>query len=238
MERGRGYLRLSGMVKQMGDAVAPVSAAASVRLLSALAASLLTASAMAACAATDTKAPATDVKAQATDRQARATDTQAPAIEAKGKAAPLGESTDCSTVAPYAGNPTWRPSGPAVEEITEVQSITACRYINARLLSSLRLEGEEATAAAQAMIAAPEGGGPFDPAASCVPVDMEAEGVEQLVLYVDAKTDATISLRYGGCSSNGQDDGTTVRALTTESLAPFLQGPNRTKARPYGVDLY
>lgn len=147
----------------------------------------------------------------------------------------------CSADAPYKGNPAWRPQGPAVDEITDVQSITACRYSDARLLSSLRLNGDQAQEAQAALAAAPEGGGPFNPAASCVPVEMEAEAVEQIVLQIDAAQDATVSLRYGGCSSTGQDDGTTVRTLTRESLLPFVQGPNRISALPYGlygIELY
>ncbi len=47
------------------------------------------------------------------------------------------------------------------------------------------------------------------------------------MLQVDAATSGTISLRYGGCSSTGLDDGVTVRTLTRDSVTPFLQGPNR-----------
>ncbi|GLY19795.1 hypothetical protein Kisp01_68090 [Kineosporia sp. NBRC 101677] len=133
----------------------------------------------------------------------------------------------CPAQAPYAGDPSWRPDGPDVTKYQEIRSISACRYADAELVSSLRLTGEKATDALAAIARAPEGGGPFHPAASCVPVEVEAEGIEQLVLQVDAATSGTISLRYGGCSSTGLDDGVTVRTLTRDSVTPFLQGPNR-----------
>lgn len=133
----------------------------------------------------------------------------------------------CPVDAPYTGKPAWRPQGPEVTEYTDVKSISACRYSEARLISSLRLTAEQATDALAAIARAPKDGGPFPPAASCVPVEVEAEGIEQLVLQVDAATPGTLSLRYGGCSSTGLDDGVTVRTLTRDSVTPFVQGANR-----------
>ncbi|GAB3270448.1 hypothetical protein GCM10027456_57570 [Kineosporia babensis] len=133
----------------------------------------------------------------------------------------------CAAVPPYAGHPKWGPSGPEVTEYTDIKGISACSYVDAELVGSLRLNPEQATEAIAAIASAPVGGGPFNPAALCVPVEDESDDVAQLILQVDAAAAGTIVLSYGGCSSTGLDDGTAVRTLTRDSVQPFIQGPNR-----------
>lgn len=150
-------------------------------------------------------------------------------------AKPVAASESCPADAPYAGNPRWRPTGPAVTELTDVQSVTACTYADVRLRSSQRLNAEDSRKVVAAIVAAPEGGGPFNPAASCVPVEEEDEAAERLVLQIDAATDATVSLRFG-CSSAGMDDGHTVRTLTRAAVQPFFPNPDQVTIQSWALE--
>jgi len=135
----------------------------------------------------------------------------------------------CRIASPFAGNPQWRPDGPAVTTLTEVRAVSACAYTEARLTSSLRLQDEPAAAAIAAVAAAPIGGGPNLPAASCTSDDPVRDDI--IVLQVSTgHGESKVVLRYGGCFHRGLDDGTAVRTLTRPAVLPFVAGPNRVTA--------
>lgn len=135
----------------------------------------------------------------------------------------------CPSVAPFEGDQEWRPSGPAVTELGKVKSVSACKYGGAQLGSSVKLKGPKARRAIAAIAKAPEGGGPYTPAANCAqPEDLVA--MSQIVLLVEGEKQGTIGLRWDGCRHRGLDDGTTVRKLTRQAVRPFVTGPNTVSA--------
>ncbi|GAB3270443.1 hypothetical protein [Kineosporia babensis] len=142
----------------------------------------------------------------------------------------------CPIEAPFAGDPDWRPSGPAVTELGKVKSVSACRYGGAQLGSSIKVKGKKAARAIKAIAEAPKGGGPKTPAANCMqPEDLVA--MDQIVLLVEADKQGTIGLRWDGCLHRGLDDGTAVRQLTRPAVRPFVTGPNRISAWTGGARL-
>jgi hypothetical protein len=149
-------------------------------------------------------------------------------IVATIRAAPV-DSNGCPADHPIGTAPERRPASPiAVTALSGVSAVSACRYRigtgRQRLISSLRLDGPAAAAALAEVAKAPTGGGPDEPA-DCSP-DVQY-GDEAIVLRVRSSAGASeIVLRYSGCDHHGFDDGTTVRTLTTTSVAPFVAGPN------------
>lgn len=139
----------------------------------------------------------------------------------------------CPSTDPASADPGRRPRpGVDVSTLSGVVAISVCRYavsdgfIDAQgLVSSLRLEGQAASDALEAVAAAPAGGGPDRPQ-SCL--KRVSYGGEMIVLRVtsDAGT-SQVYLRYSGCDHNGFDDGVTVRRLTADAVRPLVAGPNQ-----------
>ncbi len=144
------------------------------------------------------------------------------------------DSYGCATTHPVSQNPGRRPPDPVdVTGITVVTAVSACKYAIARggtnapaaLISSLRLEGQAAQDAIDAVAAAPDGGGPDDPSSCMVDVSY---GDELIVLRLTSEHgEPEVYFRYAGCDHNGFDDGTTVRAMTSAAVRPFVAGPNQ-----------
>ncbi|WP_109474102.1 hypothetical protein [Ornithinimicrobium cavernae] len=147
------------------------------------------------------------------------------------------DANGCTTTHPVTSDSSWRPSGPAVAQLSEVSSISVCRYqfsgawprtggeVAGGILSSLRLEGQDARQAIETIASAYVGGGPNNPD-QCAP-DF-AYGDEAIVLRVtSAAGTSEVVARYSGCDHHGFDDGHEVRTLTREAMAPLIEGPNQ-----------
>jgi hypothetical protein len=144
------------------------------------------------------------------------------------------DTAGCPTTDPISRDQSVAPA-PAVDvtTLTGVRSISACRYALAgdgdpngspyRLLSSLRLSGDEAADVVAAIGDGEPGGGPSRPE-SCSP---DYHGDEALVLHIrsDAGT-SRVHAFYSGCRGIGFDDGVRVYALTEDAIRPLLAGPN------------
>ena len=145
----------------------------------------------------------------------------------------------CPAGCPFSADPARRPD-PAVpvESLTGVTAMSVCRYAvttpdgypaGARpLISSSRLEGEDAAAAVAAVAAAPVGGGPDAPE-HCLPE--YSYGDELVVLRIESdQGPSEVVLRYSGCDHNGFDDGSTVRSLTAEAVRAVVTGPHQVQS--------
>lgn len=132
----------------------------------------------------------------------------------------------CPAVPPFAGRPDWRPKGLKITKLKDAKEISACRYEDAELRSSIRLTGKEATEALTAMRQTRIlGYGPSPLAAECVPDKIPR--ADQILLKLDQ---GTIALRYAGCLLPGLDDGTDVHILSRKAVQPFLAEPNRVNS--------
>jgi hypothetical protein len=129
----------------------------------------------------------------------------------------------CPAVPLFAGRPKWRPKGPPVGQMKDVEAISACRYENAKLRSSIRLTASQATEALAAIVRTRVlGYGPYPFSVDCVPDVIPL--ADQILLKLGA---GTVALRYEGCLMPGLDDGTGVHLLNRDAVQPFLVGPNR-----------
>lgn len=140
----------------------------------------------------------------------------------------------CPLTHPISDNPAWRPSPrDPVEELTGVTTISACKYGEEFLVSSVKLKAKEAAKAFSHVAAAPSGGGPNSPK-TCT--KDSAYGDQFIVLEVSAKQGRSeVVMRYDGCDHHGFDDGHAVRTLTRDAVHPFVSGPNRLTT--YSSDL-
>lgn len=140
----------------------------------------------------------------------------------------------CPSTHTITTDPAWRPSGPTISALTDVSSVSVCRYAlrpvppanpntsTASLISSLRLEGADAQNALAPLEEAPPGSGPNSPEACAEPY-----GDQAIILRVtSAAGTSDVVVRYSGCDHHGFDSGHDVRALTEEALSPFNTAPN------------
>jgi len=132
--------------------------------------------------------------------------------------------------------PAARPSGRSLPSAAEITGVAVCRYALAGglpggtglpkpILSSSRLDADQARGLVRAIRAAPEGGGPDSPS-TCS--DDERLGEEMVVLRIATTAGGQeVTLRYAGCDGHGIDDGQVVRRLTAEVLKLVLAGPHQ-----------
>lgn len=143
------------------------------------------------------------------------------------------DNAGCATTHAVSLDPTRRPD-PALDvaELTGVTSVSVGKYLigrddddsDPRLISSLRLEADAASAVVGAVARLRIGSGPNDPR-QCIPE--VSYGEEIVVLFVTSEQGRSeIYLRYSGCDHHGFDDGVRTRRLTARSITPFLSGPN------------
>lgn len=132
----------------------------------------------------------------------------------------------CPGTHPISKDPGWRPAGPPVEDLTGVSAVSVCKYTRSNLLRSfLVLTGASASRAVAAIVKSPIGGGPDNPN-DCLP--QVAYGEEAIVLRIQSDQGVSeVVLRYSGCDHHGFDDGSRVRTLTRQAVAPFVAGPNQ-----------
>lgn len=126
----------------------------------------------------------------------------------------------------------YRPDAGALDDVGNVESISACRYARddqrppaSPILSSSRLTGDDAGRAVDAIRAAPVGTGPNDPG-NCAEEVKYGEEILVLVVRGD-EGERDVVVRYSGCDGHGIDDGVTQRKLTADVLKPVLGGPNQ-----------
>lgn len=132
-------------------------------------------------------------------------------------------------------DPAARPSGRSLPSAAEITGVAVCRYALAGgltggtglpkpILSSSRLDADQARRLLRSIHAAPRGGGPNSPS-TCS--DDERLGEEMVVLrFTTSGGVREVALRYSGCDGHGIDDGRVVRRLTAEVLKPVLTGPH------------
>lgn len=132
----------------------------------------------------------------------------------------------CPLTHPITDNPAWRPGSQArVESLTDVTAVSACKYGEGFLVSSVKLDAGAARNAVAEVVSAAGGGGPDSPR-SCTKDSAYGDGA--IVLEVVAKQGNTeVVMRYDGCDHHGFDDGHSVRTLTHDAVKPFIAGPNR-----------
>lgn len=137
-----------------------------------------------------------------------------------------GGTNGCPLTHPISDDPAWRPmSADPVEGLTGVTAVSACRYGEGFLVSSVRLEGGAAKEAVANVVTASGGGGPNSPQ-TCA--KSYAYGEEAIVLEIIASQgQGEVVMRYDGCDHHGFDDGHSVRTLTHDAVRPFFAGPNR-----------
>lgn len=140
----------------------------------------------------------------------------------------------CPLTHPISENPAWRPaSRTRVKGLTDVTAVTACKFGEGFLISSVKLEAGAASNAVAEVVAAPDCGGPDSPH-TCVKSSAYGDGV--IVLEIVAKQGTReVVMRYDGCDHHGFDDGQSVRTLTHDAVKPFLAGPNSLTS--YSSDL-
>lgn len=132
----------------------------------------------------------------------------------------------CRLTHPISNDRAWRPASKGgLETFTNISAITACKYDEEFLVSSVRLEGENAVKAVANIVAAPIGGGPDSPHTCAKSV---AYGEEAIVLEVTTdKGLREVVMRYDSCDHHGFDDGHSVRTLTRDGVRSFIAGSNR-----------
>lgn len=141
----------------------------------------------------------------------------------------------CPSTHPITQDSTWRPAGPALGSLVDVTGVSICKYqlreawpttgpvSPASLIASQRLEREEAAQTIGALAGAPLGGGPDSPDL-CAPES--AYGEEAIVLLITSSSGPShVVVRYAGCNHHGIDDGTQLRHLTADSIAPLITEP-------------
>ncbi|MFF5987142.1 hypothetical protein [Prauserella flavalba] len=136
----------------------------------------------------------------------------------------------CGPMHPAAEGRTYRPEAGAPLAPEDVRSVSVCRYARSDavpdgppLLAARFASGDEALRLASAVLTAPEGAGPDDPA-NCAP---EYDyGPELILLHLRAEDRSQeVVVRYAGCEGNGTDDGTIRRALTGDLMRALEPPP-------------
>ncbi len=159
------------------------------------------------------------------------------------------DSNGCPVDHPLGSDKTWEPPGRPVEEVTDVESVSACKYALAvasdpidghtgsgpDLLSSVRLDGAAAQRSIDGIAAAPIGGGPNSPETCSKDYSYGDDAIVVLAHRSNGKT-VPIVLRYASCDHNGFSDGVSVRTLTAKSVGPFIAGSNRVSSYSGGSE--
>jgi hypothetical protein len=129
-----------------------------------------------------------------------------------------------------AEHPDQRPAASiGLDVVTGVTSVTACQYAvqppqmyrMPPLLASAELVGQDAQDLVAALASAPPGGGPNAPD-TCLPEVSYGDQILVLAIH-SAEGVERVVVTYTGCDHNGIDDGTTVRTLTRDAMAPLTQ---------------
>lgn len=131
--------------------------------------------------------------------------------------------------------PGARPATGPLPPADEVAAVAICRYalptgfsdLAGRpepILSSSRVDAQQARQLVDAVHAAPRGEGPNSPA-NCAEEVMFGEEIVVLS-FATAGGGREVTLRFSGCDGHGIDDGDVVRRLTGEVLVPVLAGPH------------
>ncbi|WP_143465873.1 hypothetical protein [Kribbella sp. ALI-6-A] len=130
----------------------------------------------------------------------------------------------CSVARPAVLGDGQRPTGPGLAAIGEVKSIRVCVYSyqlpgNPSVFQAgLQISGDTARQLGDALRAAPAGVGPVMSSSNCE----QPRSRDDLLLTVAGENgDQAVVVRYATCRSNGTDDGTTLRRLTTDTLVPL-----------------
>lgn len=131
----------------------------------------------------------------------------------------------CPVKLPDTVRPGHRPANAGgLESVGTVRSVTMCKYMSdwsPPLIAGSTIDTEAAGRVVNAILAAPPGSGPHEPAGSC----MAGDESEMMLLKVrGTERDQDVTLRYFGCGNTGTDDGKTLRQLTREVAAPILTG--------------
>jgi hypothetical protein len=133
----------------------------------------------------------------------------------------------CSTQSSITAAEFVRPEPFDVTDVETVDEIAVCLYSRgsfspAGLVGSRTIRGAAAQAELDAIKAAPAGGGPDTPE-TCSP---DLYGDQGIVLRLRDQGEALGDLHvyFDWCFGNGFDDGTTRRALTTDSCPPLWGG--------------
>ncbi|WP_368955801.1 hypothetical protein [Parafrankia soli] len=134
----------------------------------------------------------------------------------------------CAASSPIQAGGFVRPPAPFdVAQLDAVDTIAVCHYdLNSPvgspgLLASRELGGAEATALLAAINAAPVGGGPDTPD-TCAKNTWGNTGIVPRLTTGGSVHEAYVY--FDSCFGNGIDDGTTLRALTTDNCAPLWSG--------------
>ncbi|ONI66871.1 hypothetical protein BWI15_27160 [Kribbella sp. ALI-6-A] len=142
-------------------------------------------------------------------------------------AEPISGTTDpngCAIARPAVLADGQRPTGPGLSAIGEVSSIRVCAYSygTAGEPSTFQaghvISGDAARRLGDALRAAPPGVGPAMSASNC---QQSSQRDDLLVTVSGQNGEQTVVVRYATCRSNGTDDGTTLRQLTTDTLVPL-----------------
>jgi hypothetical protein len=139
-------------------------------------------------------------------------------------AEPIDGTTDpngCAVARPAVLADGKRPAGPGLSVIGEVSSIRVCAYSYDRpstFQASHLISGDAARRLGDALRAAPPGAGPAMVASNC---EESSQRDDLLVTVRGQNGEQAVVVRYATCRSNGTDDGTTLRRLTTDTLLPL-----------------
>ncbi|GAA1531660.1 hypothetical protein GCM10009741_37350 [Kribbella lupini] len=130
----------------------------------------------------------------------------------------------CSVARPAVLGDGQRPTGPGLAAIGAVKSIRVCVYSyqlpgNPSVFQAgLQISGDTARQLGDALRASPAGVGPVMRSSNCE----QARSRDDLLLTVAGENgEQVVVVRYATCRSNGTDDGTTLRRLTTDTLVPL-----------------
>ncbi|WP_432945338.1 hypothetical protein ACQPXM_05300 [Kribbella sp. CA-253562] len=142
-------------------------------------------------------------------------------------AEPIGGTTDpngCAIARPAVLADGQRPTGPGLSAIGEVGSIRVCAYSYgtpsepSTFQAGHVISGDAARQLGDALRAAPPGVGPDMGASNC---EQSSQRDDLLVTVRGENGEQEVLVRYATCRSNGTDDGTTLRRLTTDTLVPL-----------------
>jgi hypothetical protein len=142
-------------------------------------------------------------------------------------AEPISGTTDpngCATARPGVLADGQRPAGPGLSAIGEVTSIRVCAYSYgtptepSTFQAGHVISGDAARRLGDALRAAPPGVGPAMGASNC---KQSSQRDDLLVTVSGQNGEQTVVVRYATCGSNGTDDGTTLRQLSTDTLVPL-----------------
>jgi hypothetical protein len=129
----------------------------------------------------------------------------------------------CSPTPPPVVGDGRRPTGPGLDGIGKVETVSICGYgidglpQDAGLLAGAAISGSSARQLVSAFRAAPVGSGPNDA------YDCQIPFRDDLLVTVRGSAGVQeVSVRYTSCNHNGIDDGTTKRQLTRDALLPLV----------------